>query len=149
MIDVLFVNPLIGAKSYQALAENYSAIEPPTWSLLLAESCRAKNFTVAILDCDAEKLSDEDAINRIENLKPRLILFVIYGQNPNSGTVNMSGAIQLANVIKKSNYEQIVSFVGSHSSALPIEVLKNHSIDIVFLNEGVYALHNLLGYIYR
>ena len=37
-----------------------------------------------------------------------------------------------------------VCFVGSHTSALPMEVLSHESVDIVLLNEGVYALHNLL-----
>ena len=35
-------------------------------------------------------------------------------------------------------------FVGSHVSALPLEVLAHPDIDLVLLNEGVYALHNLL-----
>ena len=37
-----------------------------------------------------------------------------------------------------------ICFVGSHTSALPKEVLKKHFVDIVLLNEGVYALINLL-----
>ena len=37
-----------------------------------------------------------------------------------------------------------ICFVGSHTSALPNEVLKKHFVDIVLLNEGVYALINLL-----
>ena len=43
-LDVLFVNPDSSARAYQGLANLYSAIEPPTWALLLAESCRAKGF---------------------------------------------------------------------------------------------------------
>ena len=37
-----------------------------------------------------------------------------------------------------------ICFVGSHTSALPKEVLGYDCVDIVLLNEGVYALHNLL-----
>ena len=37
MLDVLFVTPNSSKKSYQDLSITYSAIEPPTWSLLLAE----------------------------------------------------------------------------------------------------------------
>jgi anaerobic magnesium-protoporphyrin IX monomethyl ester cyclase len=54
-MDVLFINPNSSAKAYQDLSKVYSAIEPPTWSLLLAESCRSKGFDVGILDCDTEK----------------------------------------------------------------------------------------------
>ena len=93
MIDVLFVTPNSSEKAYHDLAKTFSAIEPPTWSLLLAESCRSKGFSVAILDADAERLGLDDCVKRIEELNPRLILFVLYGQNPNSGTTY--GAIEL------------------------------------------------------
>ena len=59
------------------------AIEPPIWSLLLAESCRAKNYNVEILDAIAENLTDKEVISRIKDKKPNLVLFVVYGQNPN------------------------------------------------------------------
>ena len=54
------------AKAYQGLAPVYAAIEPPTWALLLAESCRARGFGVGLLDCDAERLSLEESVARVE-----------------------------------------------------------------------------------
>jgi len=143
-LDVLFVNPDSSQKAYQGLSVVFSAIEPPTWSLLLAESCRSKGFSVAIMDCDAEKLTIEQSVSRIETQKPKLICFVVYGQNPNSGTTSMIGALLLAKSIKYSNTGAKICFVGSHVSALPLDVLQNDCVDIVLLNEGVYALHNLL-----
>lgn len=143
-MDALFINPDSSAKAYQGLAKVYSAIEPPTWSLLLAESCRSKGFEVGILDCDAERLTLEQSVKRIEDVKPRLTVMVVYGQNPNSGTTSMIGALALAKAIKAAGLNTKVCFVGSHTSALPMEVLANDCVDIVLLNEGVYALHNLL-----
>ncbi|MCE2689236.1 MAG: B12-binding domain-containing radical SAM protein [Rubrivivax sp.] len=143
-LDVLLVNPDSSATAYQGLAATYSAIEPPTWALLLAQSCRAKGFGVAIMDCDAEKLSLEAAVQRVKDLKPRLVVFVVYGQNPNSGTTSMIGATRLAQALKQHDPQRPIGFVGSHTSALPREVLAHPFVDIVFLNEGVYALHNLL-----
>jgi len=143
-MDVLFINPDSSVKAYQDLAKVYSAIEPPTWSLLLAEACRSKGFTVGILDCDAEKLSLSESISRIQTLHPRLVVFVVYGQNPNSGTTSMIGALALAKEIKKHGCSSPICFVGSHTSALPTEVLGCECVDIVLLNEGVYALLNLL-----
>lgn len=143
-MDVLFINPDSSLKAYQELAQVYSAIEPPTWSLLLAESCRSKGFEVGILDADAERLSLNESVSRISNLKPRLIVFVVYGQNPNSGTTSMIGALALASALKEGGEVAPICFVGSHTSALPMEVLSYNSVDIVLLNEGVYALHNLL-----
>ena len=99
-IDILFITPNSSKKVYQDLSKNYSAIEPPTWSLLLAESCRSKNFKVGILDANAEHLDNVECLNKIRLLEPRLLCFVVYGQNVNAGTTNMVGAVQLANHIK-------------------------------------------------
>ena len=67
-LDVLFVKPNNSSKIYQGLSTNYSAIETPTWSLLLAESCRSIGYDVAIMDTCAENLSDEESIERIKSL---------------------------------------------------------------------------------
>lgn len=144
-LDVLLVHADSSQAAYQALSETYSAIEPPTWCLLLAQSCRAKGYGAAILDCAAEQLTIEQASKRVLESKPRLVCFVVYGQNPNSGTTNMIGATALCAHIKLSNPQLRTCFVGSHTSALPLEVLALPYVDFVLLNEGVYALHNLLA----
>src|SRR5260370_6860750 len=56
----------------------------------------------------------------------------------------MSGAIELAAALKAAGLSAPICCVGSHTSALPKEVLAYPCVDIVLLNEGVYALHNLL-----
>ncbi len=143
--DVVFINPGNAVGIYQDLAKDYSAIEPPTWSLLLAESTRSVGYKVSIFDINAERLSTEEAVSRLNNMKAKLFCFVIYGQNPNSGTVNMSGAKKIADELKNQNNETPIAFVGSHISALPYEVLSNEkSVDVILANEGVYALRNLL-----
>ena len=143
-LDVLFIAADSSVKAYQELSEHVSAIEPPTWALLLAQACRSNGFGVAILDCCAEHLSREAATIRVAELKPRLACFVMYGQNPNSGTTNMIGTLPLAESIKEYSPEIKICFVGSHVSALPKEVLAHWYVDFVLLNEGVYALQNLL-----
>jgi len=143
-LDVLFVESDSSGKSYQELSRVHSAIETPTWSLLLAQSCRSRRFGAAILDCNAERLPDDQAVQRIHDAKPRLVCFVVYGQEPNAGTRNMSGAVRLCAKLKEAYPEHPTCFVGSHISALPKEVLAYDFVDIVLLNEGVYALHNLL-----
>ena len=143
-LDVLFINADSSLIAYQGLADKFSAIEPPTWSLLLAESCRVKGFNVAILDCTAEGLSHQEAVDRIQSLKPRLALFVVYGQNPNSGTTNMIGNTDCCKMLKTQYPEIATGFVGSHTSALPKEVLDLSFVDFILQNEGVYALQNLL-----
>ena len=144
-MDVVFVTPGNSKAIYQELSNKYSAIEPPTWSLLLAESCRSKGFKVSILDCNAEGLSIQQSYERLIELSPKLICFVVYGQNVNAGTTSMSGATALSNYLKKKNNEFTISYIGSHVQSVPLETLQNeNSIDFVFVNEGVYALHNIL-----
>ena len=143
-LDCLFIHSDSAKRAYQSLSGKYSGIEPPTWSLLLAESCRAQGFNVGILDCCAEQLTTDEAVKRINELKPRVSLFVVYGQNPNAGTTSMIGSRELAEAVYEANLDTHISFVGSHISALPKEVLEIECVDSVLLNEGVYALWNLL-----
>jgi len=58
-LDVLFISPGNSKSIYQDLSDDYSSIEPPTWSLLLAQTCRSSGYEVAILDVNAERLTVE------------------------------------------------------------------------------------------
>ena len=143
-LDCLFLVTKSSKKTYQKLSQTYSAIEPPTWALLLAESTRSVGFKVNILDANAENLSEEEILKRIKDVSPKLICLIVYGQNVNAGTTNMSGAIHTSEYLKKFITTPI-SIIGSHVQALPLETLKTEkSIDFVFTNEGVYSLRNLL-----
>ncbi len=144
MINVLFINPNLKSKAYQKLSQTYSTIEPPTWSLLLANAVISKGFSSQILDLEALDYSAEQAVSEIEYLKPNLITFVLYGQNPNSGTTSMIGSLDLAAKLKEAIPNSKICFIGSHISALPREVLKNNQIDFILYNEGVYGLLELL-----
>ena len=122
-LDCLFLIANSASKTYQSLSKTYSAIEPPTWALLLAQSTRSVGFNVDILDANAENLSKQNILNKIKNNYPKLICLVVYGQNVNAGTTNMSGAVDLSEYIK-NNLNIPISVVGSHVQALPVETLK-------------------------
>jgi len=144
-IDCCFLVTSNSKKSYQALAKDYSAIEPPTWALLLAQSVRSVGYNVKILDANAESLDEAQILNRIADMSPKIICFVVYGQNVNAGTTNMSGATHIANYLKENKVLSPICFIGSHMQALPKETLANEkNIDFIFTNEGVYALRNIL-----
>lgn len=144
-IDCCFLVASNSRKSYQELSKDYAAIEPPTWALLLAESTRSIGYNVKIIDANAEGLNEGQILQRIIEHDPKLICFVVYGQNVNAGTTNMSGAVHIANYIKENKIKNPISFIGSHVQALPKETLiKEKNIDFVFTNEGVYALRNIL-----
>ncbi len=146
MIDVLFISPGNPKGIYQDLANDYSAIEPPTWALLLAEACRSKNYKVGLIDSNAEQLNKEEVFERVIKLNPRLICFVVYGQNVNAGTVNMGGSIYLSNYLKEKNLKIPISYIGSYIQSVPVKALQDEpSIDFGFTNEGVYSLLNVLS----
>jgi radical SAM superfamily enzyme YgiQ (UPF0313 family) len=145
-IDVLFISPGNATGVYQDLSNDYSSIEPPTWALLLAQSCRSVGFNVSLIDVNAEKLENQKVLERINEIKPRLICFVVYGQNVNAGTVNMAGATYLSKFLKKENIKTPICYIGSYIQALPKKCLQDEpSIDFGFTNEGVYALRNVLS----
>ena len=144
-IDVIFITPNNSSGIYQDLANEYAAKEPPTWSLLLAQSCRSKGYSVAIIDANAENLTDSETRSRILELNPKILCFVVYGQNVNAGTTNMSGAVRLSTYLKNQNIKTPIIYLGSQVQALPLKTMnEEESIDIVCTNEGVYTIHNLL-----
>jgi len=107
-IDCCFLIASSSKRSYQKLSRTYSAIEPPTWALLLAQSMRSVNFSVKILDANAENLNEEMIFEKLKAISPRLICFVVYGQNVNAGTANMSGAIYVADFLKQKKRDRAV-----------------------------------------
>lgn len=146
IVDVLFINADSSATAYQELSARYAAIEPPTWALLLAESVRSKGWNPKIIDAGAEKIHDQLICERIAQMNPRLICFVVYGQNVNAGTTNMHGAVRTATSIRKFGLQNPISIIGSHIQALPLESLNNEVVfDFGFTNEGVYAIWDVLS----
>ena len=144
-LDILFVHPNASKKIYQGLSSEHSAIEPPIWAAMLANHVRSVGYSARILDAEAERLNYETAAKEIDYINPRIVCFVVYGQQPSAGTQNMTGATATADALKKLNGDHRVLFVGPHVSALPIETLKTEpSIDMVCLNEGVFTISNLI-----
>ncbi|NLB60309.1 MAG: hypothetical protein GX806_04475 [Lentisphaerae bacterium] len=49
-VDVLLIHPAPDQATYQGLVAEFSAIDTPVWSLLLAEHIRQHNWSCAIHD---------------------------------------------------------------------------------------------------
>jgi anaerobic magnesium-protoporphyrin IX monomethyl ester cyclase len=145
-LDILFVHPNASAKIYQELSIQHSAIEPPIWAAMLANSVRAAGHSTAIFDAEAERLDYVKAAERIRDYKARLICFVVYGQQPSASSQNMVGACETAKLVKQHLPDSFLVFVGGHVAALPEETLEKHpDIDAICQNEGVYTLRELLA----
>jgi radical SAM superfamily enzyme YgiQ (UPF0313 family) len=99
------------------------------------------------LDVNAERLSNNEAADRVLASNPRLVVFVVYGQNVNAGTVSMSGAVKLSTLLKEKNPSILISYIGSYVQALPRKALIDEpSIDFLFTNEGVFSLLQILSH---
>ena len=143
-LDLLVVAPS-ARNLYQELANEFSAKEPNIWAGLLANSARNVGHGVAIYDMEIERPTEEEFADVVKEHDPRLVLFVVTGQNPNASTAAMSGAVEAAESLRDRLPEYKIAFVGPHINALPLETLSdNPCIDVGLTNEGVYALLGLL-----
>ena len=84
--DVLFVSPNVARAVFQELSTSLKAVEPPIWGGLLAASMRKKGFSAGILDAEALDLSVEETVSQIADYHPRLVVMVVYGQQPSAST---------------------------------------------------------------
>ena len=64
-MDILFVHPNSSKKVYQDLSKDFSAIEPPIWAAMLAKYVTDRGFSADVLDCEALRISSEQAANTI------------------------------------------------------------------------------------
>lgn len=145
-IDILFLHPNASATIYQGLAERHSAIEPPIWAAMLANSVRLAGYSTAILDAEAERLDYIQAAERVRDYQARIVCVVVYGQQPSASSQNMVGACATAKLVREHLPDSFIVFVGGHVAALPVETLEKESeISAVCQNEGVYTLRELLS----
>ena len=96
-IDILFVHPNASKIIYQDLANKNSAIEPPIWAGMLANSVLQSGFRTEVLDAEVEQLDFLSCAKTIIQYKARIICFVVYGQQPSASSQNMEGAVATAN----------------------------------------------------
>ena len=106
MLDILFIHPNSANRIYQDLAKNNSAIEPPIWCAMLANSVRSYGSNVEIIDAEVLHLDFDQVADEAIRLKPKIICIVVYGQQPSASSQNMFGAVKTAEAIKNINVNQ-------------------------------------------
>jgi len=143
-LDVLFVHPNASKKIYQDLSKDFSAVEPPIWAALLANHVRAKGYSAAILDCEAEHLTAEESAKKVDEYKSKLVVIVVYGQQPSASTQNMQGAHDLLEVLSDSYANNKTLLTGLHPSAISRLTMSQEKVDFVCQGEGPYTITGLL-----
>ena len=143
-VDLALVNPGNRRQIYQSLAENLSAIEPPIWAGLMATFARNHGFSVEILDANAEGLTTQETVERLDEMNPLLIAIVVYGQNPSASTQVMPAASAICTSIKEQSSNSKVLLVGGHVAALPERTIQDEDADFVCGGEGLQTLVELI-----
>ncbi len=143
-LDLLLVNPGGAQRIYQNLGRNLAAKEPPIWAGLLATYARRAGHSVAILDANALDLSPAEAAAQVAAAKPRLVVVVVYGHNPNASTFAMPGASDVCNALAANCPEVPTMLLGGHVAALPERTLQEEQVDFVCNGEGAVTIDELL-----
>ena len=144
-LDVLFVSPDSSFQAYQALSKDFSAIEPPTWALLLAQSCRAKGFGVgdSRLRRGASERRGIRQAHRGSQSAPGL-LGRLWPEPEFRHDQHDRRHCALPDT-QGSNIPSTPSVSSARTPApCPTKCSRWTAWIFVLLNEGVYALHNLL-----
>lgn len=146
-LDLLLVTPPARVAVYQQLSNEFAAIEPPVWSLLVAGYIRDRGYSVGVLDAEAEGLTHEQTAQRIADADPRLIVYVVYGQQPSASTQCMQAAGKTASLAARLT-DRPSLVMGTHPSALPKRTLLEEAYTYVCQGEGPYTILQLLEHLH-
>lgn len=145
--DILFIHPANHKKSYQQLANEFTAIAPPVWTLLLAGHCRNKGFSVKVHDTNLSGWSKDIANNLIAEHNPELIVVMVYGHNPSASTQTMPAAMHIIKQIKALSSDLPIAIGGLHPTALPEKTLNETMADYVLHGEAAIAICSLFRWL--
>ncbi len=143
-LDLVLINPGTGSRTYQDLANDLTAIEPPLWAGLIATYTRNKGYSVRIIDAEAEHLGSEEVARRVAALNPLLVGMVVYGHQPSASTQMMVGAAAECQAIKELEPNRKILILGGHISALPERTLREEAVTYACNSEGPVTVDQLL-----
>lgn len=136
-LDILLINPGSLTQVYQNLAQDFSAVEPPSLAGLFATYLRNKGMETELLDAPALNLAPEDVAQMVKaNFRPKLVVLVVYGFQPSASTQNMPAAGATARALKKLDPDLKIMMTGTHPAALAERTLREEAIDFVCDREG-------------
>ena len=144
--DIVLISPPARLEVYQGLSGELAAIEPPVWAGLIGSFLRDKGLNVAIVDSEACGFSHKQAAEAVASYDPKLVVFVVYGQQPSASTQCMPGAAKTCNFLKEVS-DAPTMVMGTHSSALPARTLQQEPYDYVCQGEGPYTVYELFKFI--
>lgn len=149
-IDVLLINPNNKKQVYGNLNADFSAIEPPLWTALLAAFVRERGLSVTIIDAVAENLDPEETIRKAINIDPLVVGIGVLGSNPSAAsTPNMPAVSKLLTLLRDMGPRIKSVLYGIHPSALPERTLNEEPLDFICRGEVFYTMVKLVELIQR
>jgi anaerobic magnesium-protoporphyrin IX monomethyl ester cyclase len=145
MSDVVVTHPGAQHGIYGTLADEFTAIEPPTWSRMISGWLRDHGTTASVIDQEALNLSAHQVALQVEGLSPKLVVIAAYGHQPSSSTQQMVAAGEIARAVKALNPDRPIIMAGNHASALPVRTLEEEAVDYVCDGEGPLTIQGLLN----
>lgn len=144
-VDVLFIHPGDRKQIYQALGDEFCAIEPPVFAGLFATYLRRKGRSAAIYDTPAMGATAAEAARiATEDYAPTLIVIPVYGNQPSASTQNMGSTGKIARLIKEANPAARILLTGTHLAALPRRTMEEEAVDFVCDGEGPATILKVL-----
>ncbi len=141
-VDVLFINPGDRQQIYQDLGDEFCGIEPPAFAALFATFLGKQGLGVALIDGPASNMSAEEiAKSAIDDYQARLIVIVVYGNQPSASSQTMTSAGAVARHIKDGDPHARILMTGTHLAALPERTMLEEPIDFVCDLEGPVTIH--------
>ena len=133
---------------YGHTANNLAAIAPNIPLLLLDSYLTSKDIDVVIIDSDAQNLSIQELILKLEKIDPCLIGVISTGSNPSASTMSMVGVIKFFEEYNR-NLEKIAPtfILGGHPTVLPKRSLIETNSDFVVIGEGYEAVEGLYEFV--
>ena len=143
MLDLVLIHPSAREAIYQDLAAKQAAIEPPTWTRMIAGWIRDRGYKVAIIDQEAEGLDTDNIQAMLEEMGNPLVAIVVSGHQPSASTQQMVGAHAIADAIGSQCSTTIM--IGNHPSALPARTLAEEPVTFVCDGEGPITIAGILN----
>lgn len=143
-LDLVLINPGTGKITYQDLATDLTAIEPPMWAGIIATYARNHGFSVKIIDAEAEHLDAKTVAERVKAYDPVLVGMIVFGHQPSASTQMMVGAGLECRAIKDLEPERRIIIVGGHVAALPERTIREEAVDFACNGEGPITIEQLL-----
>jgi len=111
--------------------------QPPLGAAYLGSFLKRRGHSVSIIDMDPLGLAYSDIKGLVENKMPDII-------GISAMTMQIKGALIIADLLKELNRSIPVIIGGVHASALPEEVLRTRSVDFIVIGEGEITFSELV-----